>query len=208
MTMNRKNPAALGVGFPGGGAELGETVRQGALRELMEETGIRARAGELRPLGRQGFLGQYPDGSTFRAKYYALDRARRPQVLLSEEHSGSNWTPLTELQADPSRLQHQSARDALALLVAQRSKQAADVVRVVGSRPDNTFALSTVPRDIVNSDQRRCRCSWCCRSRRVNNGKKAGVQSVGNRRGRNRDRHGRRTSCAACLQRTTFFESL
>lgn len=49
LLVRRRNPPDQGLwGFPGGRLEAGETVHAGALRELAEETGIRAEA--LAPL--------------------------------------------------------------------------------------------------------------------------------------------------------------
>ena len=45
LVVRRANPPMPGRwGFPGGVLELGETVAQGAMRELFEETGIKAEA--------------------------------------------------------------------------------------------------------------------------------------------------------------------
>jgi 8-oxo-dGTP diphosphatase len=45
LVVRRANPPMPGRwGFPGGVLELGETVAQGAMRELLEETGVRAQA--------------------------------------------------------------------------------------------------------------------------------------------------------------------
>lgn len=44
MLVQRKNPPDAGLwGFPGGHVESGETARDAAARELLEETGVRAR---------------------------------------------------------------------------------------------------------------------------------------------------------------------
>ncbi len=45
LVVRRSNPPMPGRwGFPGGVLELGETVSQGAMRELLEETGVKAEA--------------------------------------------------------------------------------------------------------------------------------------------------------------------
>jgi ADP-ribose pyrophosphatase YjhB (NUDIX family) len=45
LVVRRANPPMSGRwGFPGGVLELGETVAQGAMRELFEETGVKAEA--------------------------------------------------------------------------------------------------------------------------------------------------------------------
>src|SRR5271169_2779020 len=41
LVVRRSNPPMAGFwGFPGGVLELGETIAQGAMRELLEETGV------------------------------------------------------------------------------------------------------------------------------------------------------------------------
>ena len=45
LVVRRRNPPLAGRwGFPGGVLELGETVAEGAMRELFEETGVAAEA--------------------------------------------------------------------------------------------------------------------------------------------------------------------
>jgi 8-oxo-dGTP diphosphatase len=47
LLIRRGVPPKLGLwAIPGGGLELGETLREGAEREILEETGIRIRAGK------------------------------------------------------------------------------------------------------------------------------------------------------------------
>jgi len=47
LVVRRSNPPMPGRwGFPGGVLELGETVAQGAMRELLEETGVQAQAAD------------------------------------------------------------------------------------------------------------------------------------------------------------------
>jgi 8-oxo-dGTP diphosphatase len=48
LLVRRGVPPNLGLwAIPGGGLEVGETLREGAEREILEETGIRIRAGEM-----------------------------------------------------------------------------------------------------------------------------------------------------------------
>lgn len=48
LLVRRANPPDAGLwGFPGGKVEFGETVREAAARELLEETGVRAEASDV-----------------------------------------------------------------------------------------------------------------------------------------------------------------
>jgi ADP-ribose pyrophosphatase YjhB (NUDIX family) len=47
IVQRAQQPNAGRWGFPGGVLELGETVRDGAMRELMEETGVTAAAADI-----------------------------------------------------------------------------------------------------------------------------------------------------------------
>ena len=48
LLVRRANPPDAGLwGFPGGKVEFGEKIKQAAVRELFEETGVRAKAGPV-----------------------------------------------------------------------------------------------------------------------------------------------------------------
>src|SRR5438093_10649874 len=62
LVVRRANPPLLGRwGFPGGVLELGETVAQGSMRELEEETGVKAESA-----GPQTFIYTNVRGRVFR----------------------------------------------------------------------------------------------------------------------------------------------
>jgi len=52
LMVKRKNPPAKGLwGFPGGGIEFGETIKEAAKREVKEETGLNADIGKILTFG-------------------------------------------------------------------------------------------------------------------------------------------------------------
>lgn len=71
LLVRRAKPPARGTwAIPGGKVRLGETLCQAAEREILEETGIRIRAGE--PVLAFEVIDRNPD-STVRFHYYIVD---------------------------------------------------------------------------------------------------------------------------------------
>ncbi|WP_022665716.1 NUDIX hydrolase [Desulfospira joergensenii] len=71
LLVQRGNPPAKGVwAIPGGSVELGETLKQAVQREILEETGIRIRAGE--PVYSFESIERDRDGK-IRYHYYIVD---------------------------------------------------------------------------------------------------------------------------------------
>jgi 8-oxo-dGTP diphosphatase len=68
VLVRRRNPPP-GWAIPGGFVDIGETVEQAALRELMEETGLAG--GSLRLLGVYSDPGRDPRGHTVSVVYVA-----------------------------------------------------------------------------------------------------------------------------------------
>jgi hypothetical protein len=93
LVVRRANPPMLGRwGFPGGVLELGETVAQGAMRELAEETGGQGRSGRAvdgyrhdRPRkGRPGALPLHPG----RRDWHLAVRPRAPPATTPTKSPG------------------------------------------------------------------------------------------------------------------------
>jgi dihydroneopterin triphosphate diphosphatase len=85
-----------------GSQDAGETLRETAARELFEETGIRAGAGDLINWRQRNvfsiypqFLHRYPPGTTHNTEHvFALEVPAPVAVTLAPaEHTGSVWLP-------------------------------------------------------------------------------------------------------------------
>lgn len=103
LLVRRGGPPAQGLwAIPGGGLELGETLRQGAEREIFEETGIAIRAGD------QVFTGETMDldaDGRIRFHYVIIDFAAEylsGEVNGSDDASEARWVTPAELAGLPA----------------------------------------------------------------------------------------------------------
>ena len=95
--------------FPKGKIEPGETKHQAALRELQEETGLKA---EILPGFEEQFTYWFRDyeGGEMLQKtvYFFIGKTGHAEVVLSHEHIGFIWLPY---EAALEKLTYENARD-------------------------------------------------------------------------------------------------
>lgn len=88
-------------GLPGGGTKHGETLRNSAVRELYEETGIRISPAQLVPLKfyEEPRIAAYRDGSIWRmyVKLFALRLQEEPVIHISREATEMRFFAAEEL---------------------------------------------------------------------------------------------------------------
>jgi 8-oxo-dGTP pyrophosphatase MutT (NUDIX family) len=89
---------------PGGKVDNGESPKEGAIRELLEETGLTISPSRLKWLGRN--TRKFPDGSPYLAHNYHLKLSSKEVPTQTEPHKSSPWklvpkSKITQLQLIP-----------------------------------------------------------------------------------------------------------
>lgn len=86
-------------GIPAGKVKTGETLRQGIVRELKEETGISVNESELHYIQPLFVESSLIKNYVFHMFQYNV--SSKPQVRLSHEHTAFGWLSLDEIQSLP-----------------------------------------------------------------------------------------------------------
>ncbi|HHX89423.1 MAG TPA: NUDIX hydrolase [Paracoccus sp.] len=99
LLVQRANPPDAGRwGFAGGKVELGETLQEAAERELLEETGVRARAGDV--IGVIDVLERASDGRLLH--HFVLIALhchwRSDEPVAADDAQDARWIALKELE--------------------------------------------------------------------------------------------------------------
>jgi len=103
--------------IPGGSLKFGESPRKGAIRELMEETGMRVSPLSVIPVDTFGFL--YPDmGVEFIIPLYSLLVEDFEPKIRDEEHDGWGWFTVEEIRE--MELREESMKGAYIMVLAAK----------------------------------------------------------------------------------------
>ena len=95
LVENRVDPGWLGIAFPGGHVEPGESFADAAAREVWEETGLRVSA--LRLCGVKNWI--QADGTRYVVFLYRTTQFEGE--LISSDEGTVEWTPLRTLPQRP-----------------------------------------------------------------------------------------------------------
>ncbi|MBM6581150.1 NUDIX hydrolase [Microvirga sp. BT689] len=101
LLVRRANPPDAGLwGFPGGKIELGETVREAATRELLEETGVKAEAQDI--ITTLDILVRNPSGAMQQHFILIAVRCRwiSGEPIAGDDALEAGWFAIAELAPD------------------------------------------------------------------------------------------------------------
>ncbi|MBR1799513.1 MAG: NUDIX hydrolase [Bacteroidales bacterium] len=117
LILRCNNPFANHWALPGGFVEETETVEQGAVRELLEETSIRASVADLHLVGVYSRPHRDPRGRTITIAYLLMLPDEGTNVQANDDASSAQWFDIDALP--PLAFDHDNIiADAVAFLAA------------------------------------------------------------------------------------------
>ena len=109
-------------GVPGGKAEVNELPEDTAIRELFEETGIKAEIVDLESMGRLYFCKPKLD---YVYHLFGVALGTRPEIRLSKEHPAYCWAKFQELERLPLMAGSKEALDKYHTTISKRARHGA-----------------------------------------------------------------------------------
>lgn len=117
LVLRSKPPSDAMYAFPGGRGEDGETPAETALRELLEETGIRAEKPQLFATYDVPGRDDGPGGPSFFLSVFKVKADRNAVAVASDDAASVGWYTAEEIASLPAP---DSVRDCIARLEAER----------------------------------------------------------------------------------------
>lgn len=119
LLIRRKNPPMADLfAFPGGRAEPGETPAETALREFLEETGIRAHNPVL--FATYDLKGAKDDGRHFFLSVFRIEAAPDIEAVAADDAADPGWYTVEEIRRLPCPPSVRDCAEKLAALATGR----------------------------------------------------------------------------------------
>ncbi|MEW9615869.1 NUDIX hydrolase [Shinella sp. S4-D37] len=120
LVLRSNPPSADMYAFPGGRGEEGETPAETALRELLEETGIRAEKPSLFATYDLPGREDGPDSPSFRLSVFRVKADAATVAVASDDAAAVGWYTAGEIEKLPAP---DSVRECIRRLEAERTRQ-------------------------------------------------------------------------------------
>ncbi len=106
-----EHPFMNSLALPGGFVKPDESVEMAAVRELKEETGVDAAAGDLQLVGVFSKPGRDPRGWVISSAFIYCVDAKQVKVKYGDDAIGAEWYPIAGLEAEKLAFDHKDIID-------------------------------------------------------------------------------------------------